>query len=87
VRVARPLSRCGGEYAAQERRERIPGSFGHAFNSWLVASEKATLTKRVVELTQRFDVARSLALPEEKSLDLIRAYLREYEHEEDEDDS
>ncbi|CAL9429884.1 hypothetical protein SUDANB171_02022 [Streptomyces sp. enrichment culture] len=35
--------------------------------------------KRIVELSQRFDLARSMALPENKSLDLIRAYLKEYE--------
>jgi transcriptional regulator with XRE-family HTH domain len=39
---------------------------------------------RIVELTQRFDVARSMALPEQESLDLIHAYLREHE---DDDDS
>ncbi|MFG2832853.1 Scr1 family TA system antitoxin-like transcriptional regulator [Streptomyces sp. NPDC048434] len=38
---------------------------------------------RILELTQRFDVARSKALPERESLDLIRGYLREYEHEDD----
>jgi transcriptional regulator with XRE-family HTH domain len=58
-----------------------------AFVESFKSGEKVTLPKRVVELTQLFDVARSLALPEEKSLDLIRAYLREYEHEDDEDDS
>ncbi|MBM9509036.1 helix-turn-helix domain-containing protein [Actinacidiphila acididurans] len=34
--------------------------------------------KRVTGLIQRFDVVRSKALPEHKSLDLIRRYLREY---------
>ncbi|WP_327225081.1 helix-turn-helix transcriptional regulator [Streptomyces platensis] len=40
--------------------------------------------ERILELTQRFDVARSKALPERETLDLIRDYLREYE---DDDDS
>nr|WP_262371570.1 Scr1 family TA system antitoxin-like transcriptional regulator [Streptomyces sp. WAC01526] len=40
--------------------------------------------ERILELTQRFDVARSKALPEREALDLIRGYLREYE---DDDDS
>ncbi|MFD8379331.1 Scr1 family TA system antitoxin-like transcriptional regulator [Streptomyces sp. NPDC059679] len=39
---------------------------------------------RIVELTQRFDIARSMALPEQESVDLIHAYLREHA---DEDDS
>ncbi|SEB72920.1 Helix-turn-helix domain-containing protein [Streptomyces sp. 2224.1] len=39
--------------------------------------------RRVLQLTQRFDIARSMALPEDGSLDLIRSYLREYEDEED----
>ncbi|UGY91685.1 Scr1 family TA system antitoxin-like transcriptional regulator [Streptomyces gobiensis] len=34
---------------------------------------------RILGLTQLFDIARSMALPEDKSLDLIRRYLREYE--------
>ncbi|MFD8967703.1 helix-turn-helix domain-containing protein [Streptomyces sp. NPDC059568] len=40
--------------------------------------------RRILELTQRFDVARSKALPESESLDLLRSYLKGYE---DEDDS
>jgi transcriptional regulator with XRE-family HTH domain len=40
-------------------------------------------SKRVVELTQRFDVARSMALAEGESLDVIRRYLKEYEDEHD----
>jgi transcriptional regulator with XRE-family HTH domain len=51
------------------------------------SGQMVTLPKRLVELVYRFDVACSLALPEEKSLDVIRGYLREYEHEDDEDDS
>ncbi|MFD7285696.1 Scr1 family TA system antitoxin-like transcriptional regulator [Streptomyces sp. NPDC059863] len=41
-------------------------------------------TSRVVELTERFDLARTMALTDDESLDLIRRYLKEYE---DEDDS
>ncbi|MEU0277381.1 helix-turn-helix transcriptional regulator [Streptomyces sp. NPDC088551] len=40
-------------------------------------------TKRVVELTGRFDLARSLALSADESLDLIRGYLKGYEDEHD----
>lgn len=39
--------------------------------------------KKVVEYLQSFDVARSMSLPEDQSLDLIRSYLREYENEAD----
>lgn len=45
------------------------------------SGELVESTKKVIEHTQRFDVARSLALPEEKSTDLIRQYLEEYENE------
>ncbi|MFI1356972.1 DUF5753 domain-containing protein [Streptomyces sp. NPDC020898] len=38
---------------------------------------------RVLQLTQKFDVARSLALTDDESLDLIRRYLKEYELEDD----
>ncbi|MFE3591533.1 DUF5753 domain-containing protein [Streptomyces niveus] len=38
-------------------------------------------TRRVVELTERFDLARSMALTDDASLDLIRRYLKEYEDE------
>ncbi|MEV0775919.1 DUF5753 domain-containing protein [Streptomyces sp. NPDC050428] len=38
-------------------------------------------TRRVVELTERFDLARSMALTDDASLDLIRKYLKEYEDE------
>ncbi|WP_432744366.1 helix-turn-helix domain-containing protein [Streptomyces sp. JH002] len=37
--------------------------------------------RRIVVLTQRFDLVRSKALSESKSLDLIRDYLKEYEGE------
>ncbi|MFE6779661.1 helix-turn-helix domain-containing protein [Streptomyces sp. NPDC057702] len=39
--------------------------------------------QRVLELTQRFDKARSQALPEDESIDMVRSYLKEYEHEHD----
>ncbi|MEV8388415.1 MULTISPECIES: helix-turn-helix transcriptional regulator [unclassified Streptomyces] len=51
-----------------------------SFNS----GEAVESTKRVVELTEGFDLARSMALTDDESLDLIRRYLKEYE---DEDDS
>ncbi|QLE72255.1 helix-turn-helix domain-containing protein [Streptomyces rectiverticillatus] len=35
--------------------------------------------KRVVELSQRFDTVRGLALPERESLELIRRYMEEYQ--------
>ncbi|MFE9294746.1 DUF5753 domain-containing protein [Streptomyces niveus] len=38
-------------------------------------------TRRVVELTERFDLARSLALTGDDSLDLVRRYLKGYEDE------
>ncbi|MFE1935390.1 Scr1 family TA system antitoxin-like transcriptional regulator [Streptomyces sp. NPDC059474] len=38
---------------------------------------------RILELTQRFDVARSKALPEKESLELVHAYLREHENDDD----
>ncbi|MGH3311640.1 MAG: helix-turn-helix domain-containing protein [Streptomyces sp.] len=40
---------------------------------------------RILELTQRFDIARSKALPENETLDMIRDYLKGYD--DDEDDS
>lgn len=42
------------------------------------SGEAVDSAKGVVELVQRFDVARSKALPENESLDLIRSYLKEY---------
>lgn len=54
-----------------------------AFVESFKSGETVELPKRVVELTQGFDVARSLALPEDRSLDLIRTYLGEYEDEHD----
>ncbi len=48
------------------------------------SGEQAESPKKILELTQMFDIARSKALPQSETLDLIRAYLKEYE---DEDDS
>ncbi|MBB1259676.1 helix-turn-helix domain-containing protein [Streptomyces sp. OF8] len=39
--------------------------------------------RKVLELTQRFDLARSLALTDDESFDLIHKYLKEYEGEDD----
>ncbi|MGW7487834.1 helix-turn-helix domain-containing protein [Streptomyces sp. NPDC054786] len=47
------------------------------------SGESVESPRRVLQLTQRFDIARSMALPESGSLDLIRSYLRDYEDEED----
>lgn len=43
------------------------------------SGEPVESPKRVLELTQNFDVARSLALTEDESLHLIRSYLKEYD--------
>lgn len=43
------------------------------------SGEAVESTRRVVELTERFDLARSLALTSDDSLDLLREYLRGYE--------
>ncbi|MFJ2672389.1 Scr1 family TA system antitoxin-like transcriptional regulator [Streptomyces sp. NPDC087525] len=40
-------------------------------------------TRKIVELTECFDLARSMALTDDESLDLIRRYLKEYEDERD----
>lgn len=42
------------------------------------SGEAVDSPKKLVELAQRFDLARSKALPEPESLDLIRNYLEEY---------
>lgn len=55
-----------------------------AYVESFASGEPIESPERILELTQRFDVARSKALPEMETLDLIRGYLREYE---DEDDS
>ncbi|NJP99457.1 DUF5753 domain-containing protein [Streptomyces zingiberis] len=49
-----------------------------AFVESFKSGETVESPKEVVELSQRFDIARSLALPEDKSLSLIRRYLEEY---------
>ncbi|WP_229375988.1 DUF5753 domain-containing protein [Streptomyces spirodelae] len=43
------------------------------------SGEPVESPRRVLELTQRFDMARSLALTDEESLDLFRQYLKEYD--------
>ncbi|KAB8165787.1 helix-turn-helix domain-containing protein [Streptomyces sp. 3MP-14] len=48
-----------------------------------VTGEPVESPRRIVESTQRFDIARSKALPESESLALMQAYLREYENEVD----
>lgn len=45
------------------------------------SGEAVESTRRVVELTERFDLARSLALAGDDSLDLVRKYLKGYEDE------
>ncbi|MFJ2113084.1 MULTISPECIES: DUF5753 domain-containing protein [unclassified Streptomyces] len=52
-----------------------------AFLESFKSGETVELPRKVIELTQCFDYARSLALPDEKSLDLIRTYLKGYESE------
>lgn len=47
------------------------------------AADPVQSPRRIVELTQRFDLARSMALSQSKSLDLIRDYLKEYEGDKD----
>lgn len=54
-----------------------------AFVESFKSGETVGSPKEVIELSQRFDVARSLALPEDKSLHLIRGYLKEYADEYD----
>ncbi|MGW7578979.1 helix-turn-helix domain-containing protein [Streptomyces sp. NPDC054765] len=48
------------------------------------SGEQVESTGKILELTHMFDVARSKALPERETLDLLSSYLREYE---DEDNS
>ncbi|WP_327325605.1 helix-turn-helix transcriptional regulator [Streptomyces sp. NBC_01210] len=45
--------------------------------------EQVESPRRVLELTQRFDVARSKALPKSESLDLMHSHLKEYENDDD----
>ncbi|MEV7678897.1 DUF5753 domain-containing protein [Streptomyces sp. NPDC088341] len=47
------------------------------------SGEAVSSTKRVIELTDRFDLARSMALTDDESIDLIRRYLKEYDDEYD----
>ncbi|KJY41402.1 DNA-binding protein [Streptomyces sp. NRRL B-1568] len=47
------------------------------------SGEAVESPRKILELTQMFDVARSKALPERESLDLVRSYLKEYEDEDD----
>jgi len=47
------------------------------------SGESVEAPAKVLELTHMFDVARSKALPEGETLDLIREYLRKYENEDD----
>ncbi|MGP3979177.1 DUF5753 domain-containing protein [Streptomyces sp. 8N114] len=47
------------------------------------SGEPIEAPKKVLELTQKFDLARSLALTDDESLDLIRRYLGEYAVEDD----
>ena len=47
------------------------------------SGEPVESPNKVLELTERFDVARSLALTEDESHALIREYLKEYEVEDD----
>ncbi|MFI2005616.1 helix-turn-helix domain-containing protein [Streptomyces jumonjinensis] len=49
-----------------------------------ISGEVAETPRRILRLSQSFDLARSKALPEDKSLDLLRSYLKGYE---DGDDS
>ncbi|MFD9721717.1 helix-turn-helix domain-containing protein [Streptomyces sp. NPDC059076] len=48
-----------------------------------IAGELVESPKGILGLTQRFDVARSKALPENESLDLLRRYLKGYEDDDD----
>ncbi|WP_405949356.1 DUF5753 domain-containing protein [Streptomyces prunicolor] len=47
------------------------------------SGEAVESPRRVLELTQKFDMARSAALTDDESRDLIRTYLKEYEVEDD----
>ncbi|WP_329567179.1 helix-turn-helix domain-containing protein [Kitasatospora sp. NBC_01266] len=47
------------------------------------SGETVELPRKILELTQMFDLARAKALPQEESLDLIRTYLKEYEHDDE----
>lgn len=47
------------------------------------SGEGVDSANRVVELTDRLDLARAMALTDDESLDLIRRYLKEYEDDRD----
>lgn len=52
-----------------------------AFVESFASGEQVEAPHKVLELTQQFDVACSMALPGEKSLDLVGQYLKGYEGE------
>lgn len=45
------------------------------------SGEPVESPRRILELTQKFDMARSLALTDDESVDLIRGYMKEYDGE------
>ncbi|MFG2863055.1 Scr1 family TA system antitoxin-like transcriptional regulator [Streptomyces sioyaensis] len=69
----------GGSLSLHTLRNGVTLAYVESFAS----GEPVESPERILELTQRFDVARSKSLPEQESLDLIRSYLREYENEDD----
>jgi transcriptional regulator with XRE-family HTH domain len=69
----------GGCLTLLTLRDGTSVAFVESFNS----GEMVESTKRVVELTQRFDMARSLALSEANSLDLIQTHMEEYKNADD----
>jgi transcriptional regulator with XRE-family HTH domain len=54
-----------------------------AFVESFASGDQVESPRRVLELTERLDVARSMALSDVKSLELIQNYLREYEGDHD----
>ncbi|MBL1091874.1 MULTISPECIES: helix-turn-helix domain-containing protein [Streptomyces] len=61
----------------------LPNGTTTGYAESFATGESVESPRRVLQLTQRFDIARSMALPESASLDLVRRYLREYEDEEE----
>ncbi|MFI0212889.1 helix-turn-helix domain-containing protein [Streptomyces lydicus] len=61
----------------------LPNGTTTGYAESFASGESVESPRRVLQLTQRFDIARSMALPESGSLDLIRSYLRGYEVEDD----
>lgn len=51
-----------------------------AYIESFASGETVELPRRILDLTQRFDLARSKALSEDGSLELVDAYLKEYEN-------